>query len=197
MSSLPDSLIKLIDILSDFPGIGKKTAERMAFFILKTKKVWATDLSNTLLMVKNNIHECPICNNISEITPCKICSDESRDKTIICLVEDTIDLITFEKTGFYNGQYHILGGLLSPLDGIGPENLNINSLEDRIDAIDELIIATNPSSEGETTALYISELLKNKNIKISRLAKGIPVGGDLEYTDEATLVSALEGRREI
>ena len=118
MSSLPDSLIKLIDILSDFPGIGKKTAERMAFFILKTKKVWATDLSNTLLKVKNNIHECPICNNISEITPCKICSDESRDKTIICLVEDTIDLITFEKTGFYNGQYHILGGLLSPLDGL-------------------------------------------------------------------------------
>lgn len=197
MSSLPDSLVKLIDILSDFPGIGKKTAERMAFFILKTKKVWATDLSNTLLKVKNNIHECPICNNISEITPCKICCDESRDKTIICLVEDTIDLITFEKTGFYNGQYHILGGLLSPLDGIGPENLNINSLEDRIDSIDELIIGTNPSSEGETTALYISELLKNKNIKISRLAKGIPVGGDLEYTDEATLVSALEGRREI
>ena len=118
-------------------------------------------------------------------------------KTIICLVEDTIDLITFEKTGFYNGQYHILGGLLSPLDGIGPENLNINSLEDRIDSIDELIIGTNPSSEGETTALYISDLFKNKNIKISRLAKGIPVGGDLEYTDEATLVSALEGRREI
>ena len=113
------------------------------------------------------------------------------------MVEDTIDLITFEKTGFYNGQYHILGGLLSPLDGIGPENLNINSLEDRIDSIDELIIGTNPSSEGETTALYISDLFKNKNIKISRLAKGIPVGGDLEYTDEATLVSALEGRREI
>tara|TARA_Y100001936_G_C15812600_1_gene527439 strand:- start:118 stop:711 length:594 start_codon:yes stop_codon:yes gene_type:complete len=196
MSALPESLIKLIDLLSDFPGIGKKTAERMAFFILKKKSSWTTELSNTLIKVKTNIHECPICNNISEISPCKICVDVSRDDKIICLVEDTIDLITFEKTGFYNGKYHILGGLLSPLDGIGPENLNINSLSDRIDSIDELIIATNPSSEGETTALYISELFKDKNIKISRLARGIPVGGDLEYTDEATLISAIEGRRE-
>ncbi len=196
MSALPESLIKLIDLLSDFPGIGKKTAERMAFFILKKKSLWTTELSNTLIKVKTNIHECPICNNISEISPCKICVDVSRDDKIICLVEDTIDLITFEKTGFYNGKYHILGGLLSPLDGIGPENLNINSLSDRIDSIDELIIATNPSSEGETTALYISELFKDKNIKISRLARGIPVGGDLEYTDEATLISAIEGRRE-
>ena len=126
-----------------------------------------------------------------------ICVDESRDDKVICLVEDTIDLITFEKTGFYKGKYHVLGGLLSPVDGVGPENLNINSLSNRIDSINELIIATNPSSEGETTALYISELYKDKDIKISRLARGIPVGGDLEYTDEATLISAIEGRREI
>ncbi len=197
MSALPESLIKLIDLLSDFPGIGKKTAERMAFFILKKKAVWATELSNILVKVKENIHECPICNNISEISPCMICVDESRDDKVICLVEDTIDLITFEKTGFYKGKYHVLGGLLSPLDGVGPENLNINSLSKRIDSINELIIATNPSSEGETTALYISELYKDKDIKISRLARGIPVGGDLEYTDEATLISAIEGRREI
>ena len=197
MSALPESLIKLIDLLSDFPGIGKKTAERMAFFILKKKTVWATELSNILVKVKENIHECPICNNISETSPCMICADESRDDKIICLVEDTIDLITFEKTGFYKGKYHVLGGLLSPLDGVGPENLNINSLSNRIDSINELIIATNPSSEGETTALYISELYKDKDIKISRLARGIPVGGDLEYTDEATLISAIEGRREI
>ena len=197
MSALPESLIKLIDLLSDFPGIGKKTAERMAFFILKKKAVWATELSNILVKVKENIHECPICNNISEISPCMICVDESRDDKVICLVEDTIDLITFEKTGFYKGKYHVLGGLLSPLDGVGPENLNINSLSNRIDSINELIIATNPSSEGETTALYISELYKDKDIKISRLARGIPVGGDLEYTDEATLISAIEGRREI
>ena len=197
MSALPESLIKLIDLLSDFPGIGKKTAERMAFFILKKKTVWATELSNILVKVKENIHECPICNNISEISPCMICVDESRDDKVICLVEDTIDLITFEKTGFYKGKYHVLGGLLSPLDGVGPENLNINSLSNRIDSINELIIATNPSSEGETTALYISELYKDKDIKISRLARGIPVGGDLEYTDEATLISAIEGRREI
>ena len=197
MSALPESLIKLIDLLSDFPGIGKKTAERMAFFILKKKAVWATELSNILVKVKENIHECPICNNISEISPCMICVDESRDDKVICLVEDTIDLITFEKTGFYKGKYHVLGGLLSPLDGVGPENLNINSLSNRIDSINELIIATNPSSEGETTALYISELYKDKDIKITRLARGIPVGGDLEYTDEATLISAIEGRREI
>ena len=197
MSALPESLIKLIDLLSDFPGIGKKTAERMAFFILKKKTVWATELSNILVKVKENIHECPICNNISETSPCMICVDESRDDKVICLVEDTIDLITFEKTGFYKGKYHVLGGLLSPLDGVGPENLNINSLSNRIDLINELIIATNPSSEGETTALYISELYKDKDIKISRLARGIPVGGDLEYTDEATLISAIEGRREI
>ena len=197
MSALPESLIKLIDLLSDFPGIGKKTAERMAFFILKKKTVWATELSNILLKVKENIHECPICNNISETSPCMICVDESRDDKVICLVEDTIDLITFEKTGFFKGKYHVLGGLLSPLDGVGPENLNINSLSNRIDSINELIIATNPSSEGETTALYISELYKDKDIKISRLARGIPVGGDLEYTDEATLISAIEGRREI
>ena len=126
-----------------------------------------------------------------------ICVDESRDDKVICLVEDTIDLIRFEKTGFYKGKYHVLGGLLSPLDGVGPENLNINSLSNRIDSINELIIATNPSSEGETTALYISELYKDKDIKITRLARGIPVGGDLEYTDEATLISAIEGRREI
>ena len=197
MSALPESLIKLIDLLSDFPGIGKKTAERMAFFILKKKTVWATELSNILVKVKENIHECPICNNISETSPCMICVDESRDDKVICLVEDTIDLITFEKTGFYKGKYHVLGGLLSPLDGVGPENLNINSLSNRIDSINELIIATNPSSEGETTALYISEFYKDKDIKISRLARGIPVGGDLEYTDEATLISAIEGRREI
>lgn len=197
MSALPESLIKLIDLLSDFPGIGKKTAERMAFFILKKKTVWATELSNILVKVKENIHECPICNNISETSPCMICVDESRDDKVICLVEDTIDLITFEKTGFYKGKYHVLGGLLSPLDGVGPENLNINSLSNRIDSTNELIIATNPSSEGETTALYISELYKDKDIKISRLARGIPVGGDLEYTDEATLISAIEGRREI
>ena len=197
MSALPESLIKLIDLLSDFPGIGKKTAERMAFFILKKKTVWANELSNILVKVKENIHECPICNNISETSPCMICVDESRDDKVICLVEDTIDLITFEKTGFYKGKYHVLGGLLSPLDGVGPENLNINSLSNRIDSINELIIATNPSSEGETTALYISELYKDKDIKISRLARGIPVGGDLEYTDEATLISAIEGRREI
>ena len=157
----------------------------------------ATELSNILVKVKENIHECPICNNISETSPCMICVDESRDDKVICLVEDTIDLITFEKTGFYKGKYHVLGGLLSPLDGVGPENLNINSLSNRIDSINELIIATNPSSEGETTALYISELYKDKDIKISRLARGIPVGGDLEYTDEATLISAIEGRREI
>jgi len=197
MSLLPESLIQLIDLFSNFPGIGKKTAERMAFYVLKTETIWASKLATTLMNVKNDIHECPICNNISESTPCKICNDDSRDSKTICLVEDTIDLMSFEKTGSYNGKYHVLGGLLSPLDGIGPEKLNFKSLIERIHSVDELIIATNPTSEGETTALYIVDILKEKKIKISRLASGIPVGGELEYTDEATLVSALEGRREI
>jgi len=197
MDALPESLNRLVDGLSDFPGIGKKTAERMAFYLLKSNDSWAQNLAKAIMDVKEQIHECPICHNISDTSPCSICSDTKRDPSLLCVVEDTTDLVVFEKTNHFRGKYHVLGGVLSPLDGIGPEDLHFDTLLERINGEEEVIIATNPSAEGETTALYLAKLLKEHNIKVTRLASGIPVGGDLEYTDEATLVSALEGRREI
>ena len=197
MDALPESLNRLVDGLSDFPGIGKKTAERMAFYLLKSNDGWAQNLAKAIMDVKEQIHECPICHNISDTSPCSICSDTKRDPSLLCVVEDTADLIVFEKTNHFRGKYHVLGGVLSPLDGIGPEDLHFDTLLERINGEEEVIIATNPNAEGETTALYLAKLLKEHNIKVTRLASGIPVGGDLEYTDEATLVSALEGRREI
>ena len=197
MDALPESLNRLVDGLSDFPGIGKKTAERMAFYLLKSNDGWAQNLAKAIMDVIEQIHECPICHNISDTSPCSICSDAKRDPSLLCVVEDTADLIVFEKTNHFRGKYHVLGGVLSPLDGIGPEDLHFDTLLERINGEEEVIIATNPSAEGETTALYLAKLLKEHNIKVTRLASGIPVGGDLEYTDEATLVSALEGRREI
>ena len=197
MDALPESLNRLVDGLSDFPGIGKKTAERMAFYLLKSNDGWAQNLAKAIMDVKEQIHECPICHNISDTSPCSICSDIKRDPSLLCVVEDTTDLVVFEKTNHFRGKYHVLGGVLSPLDGIGPEDLHFDTLLERINGEEEVIIATNPSAEGETTALYLAKLLKEHNIKVTRLASGIPVGGDLEYTDEATLVSALEGRREI
>ena len=197
MDALPESLNRLVDGLSDFPGIGKKTAERMAFYLLKSNDGWALNLAKAIMDVKEQIHECPICHNISDTSPCSICSDTKRDPSLLCVVEDTTDLVVFEKTNHFRGKYHVLGGVLSPLDGIGPEDLHFDTLLERINGEEEVIIATNPSAEGETTALYLAKILKEHNIKVTRLASGIPVGGDLEYTDEATLVSALEGRREI
>ena len=197
MDALPESLNRLIDGLSDFPGIGKKTAERMAFYLLKSNDGWAQNLAKAIMDVKEQIHECPICHNISDTSPCSICSDAKRDPSLLCVVEDTTDLVVFEKTNHFRGKYHVLGGVLSPLDGIGPEDLHFDTLLERINGEEEVIIATNPNAEGETTALYLAKLLKEHNIKVTRLASGIPVGGDLEYTDEATLVSALEGRREL
>ena len=197
MDALPESLNRLVDALSDFPGIGKKTAERMAFYLLKSNDGWAQNLAKAIMDVKEQIHECPICHNISDTSPCSICSDAKRDPSLLCVVEDTTDLVVFEKTNHFRGKYHVLGGVLSPLDGIGPEDLHFDTLLERINGEEEVIIATNPNAEGETTALYLAKLLKEHNIKVTRLASGIPVGGDLEYTDEAKLVSALEGRREI
>ena len=197
MAALPESLNRLVDGLSDFPGIGKKTAERMAFYLLKSKDAWAQNLAKAIMDVIEQIHECPICHNISDTSPCSICSDAKRDPSLLCVAEDTADLIVFEKTNHFRGKYHVLGGVLSPLDGIGPEDLHFDTLLERINGEEEVIIATNSNAEGETTALYLAKLLKEHNIKVTRLASGIPVGGDLEYTDEATLVSALEGRREI
>ena len=197
MNGLPPTLARVIESFAKFPGIGKKTAHRLGLYVLKSHSNEIEELAQALLDVKNKISTCDNCHNISETSPCLICSDPKRDPSLLCVVEDTTDLVVFEKTNHFRGKYHVLGGVLSPLDGIGPEDLHFDTLLERINGEEEVIIATNPSAEGETTALYLAKLLKERNIKVTRLASGIPVGGDLEYTDEATLVSALEGRREI
>ena len=194
MESFPDSIIRLIDRFSRFPGIGKKTAQRMAFHILKDSKKNAQSLADAVQDVKSSISGCSICGGITEDDPCIICSDPKRNNSLICVVEVPSDIFAFERTSGFNGVYHVLGGVLSPLDGIGPDDLNIDSLVKRVKLHDEIVLALNPSIEGDTTCLYISKLLSEKNIKISRLARGLPVGSELEYTDDATLMRAMEGR---
>ena len=194
MESFPDSIIRLIDRFSRFPGIGKKTAQRMAFHILKDSKKNAQSLADAVQDVKSSISGCSICGGITEDDPCIICSDPKRNKSLICVVEVPSDIFAFERTSGFNGVYHVLGGALSPLDGIGPDDLNIDSLVDRVKPDDEIVLALNPSIEGDTTCLYISKLLSGKNTTISRLARGLPVGSELEYTDDATLMRAMEGR---
>ena len=197
MRALPDSVNHLIDGFSRFPGIGKKTAQRMAFFLLKTERHLAVSLAKSILEMKDRVHACPLCHNISETSPCGICTDPKRDETLLCVVEDATDLLSLEKTSEFRGKYHVLGGVISPLDGIGPDDLHVDSLLERLNGVKEVVIATNPSAQGETTALYLAKILKPKGVKVSKLARGIPMGGDLEYTDEATIVSALEGRIEL
>ena len=194
MESFPDSIIRLIDRFSRFPGIGKKTAQRMAFHILKDSKKNAQSLADAVQDVKSSISGCSICGGITEDDPCIICSDSKRNKSLICVVEVPSDIFAFERTSGFNGVYHVLSGGLSPLDGIGPDELTIDSLVARLKPDDEIVLALNPSIEGDTTCLYISKLLSEKNIKISRLARGLPVGSELEYTDDATLMRAMEGR---
>ena len=197
MFSLPSSVNKLIEELSNFPGIGKKTAQRLAFHILKTHKNKILSLSQSLKDVKSKIIFCSVCHGITELDPCVICNDENRT-SILCVVEEAEDIFIFEKTNTLGCKYHVLGGVLSPLDGIGPDELNIGSLLKRIEPDMEIIVATNSSIEGETTSLYLNKVLSNfKKIKVTRLARGLPVGGDLEYIDEATLIRAMEGRTSI
>ena len=194
LDAFPDSIIRLIDRFSSFPGIGKKTAQRMAFYILKESNQNALSLAEAVKDVKSNIAACSLCGGITEKDPCTICDDVKRDSSLICVVEVPADIYAFERTSGFNGVYHVLGGVLSPLDGIGPDELNIDSLMDRVIPGNEIVLALNPSIEGDTTCLYISKLLENEDIKITRLARGIPVGGELEYTDDATLLRAMEGR---
>ena len=197
MISLPTSVNKLIEELSNFPGIGKKTAQRLAFHVLKTHKNKVLSLSQSLNDVKSKIIFCSICHGITESDPCKICNDENRT-TALCVVEEAQDIFIFEKTNSFGCKYHVLGGALSPLDGIGPDELNIDSLLKRIEPNMEIIVATNSNIEGETTSLYLNKVLSSfNNIKVTRLARGLPVGGDLEYIDEATLIRAMEGRTSI
>lgn len=197
MAGIPEPIHLVESLLSRFPGIGRKSARRIAFYLLEKERSEIVDLAKALVDLKDKISHCPICNHITETTPCDICSNPKRDDSILCVVEDSMDVIALEKSVSFRGKYHVLGGLISPLDGIGPDDLAIDGLLQRLDKVKEVIIAINPSVEGDTTTFYISRLLKKYPVKITRLARGIPIGGDLEYTDEATLARALEGRLEI
>ena len=193
-----DSIEKLIEEFSKFPGIGKKTAQRMAFYVLKQRQGESEALAQAILDVKSKVSYCSVCFNITEDDPCIICKDEKKDRSTICVVEEANDVVALERTSQYKGLYHVLGGVLSPLDGIGPEDLKIKELLSRLKdkQIKEVIIATNPSAEGEATAIYLSKLIKPLGVKVTRIARGLPAGGDLEYADQTTLANALEGRVE-
>ena len=197
MRSIPDSILRLIEEFSRFPGIGRKTAQRMAFHVLKSPNDQAVQLAQAVMDMKTKIKFCSVCHGITEDDPCGICTDPKRDQLSICIVEDAADVYTFEKSNVFQGVYHVLGGVLSPLDGIGPDDLHINGLIDRAKPGTEVVIATNPSIEGEATSLYIAKLLKGKSVKVTRLARGLPMGGDLEYIDDATIMRAMEGRTAI
>lgn len=195
----PNTIKQLIECFKKLPGIGSKTAERLAFSVMNLDDEIVNLFSDSLKNIKTKIKHCEICNNLTEDAICPICSDQNRDKSVICVVEDTKNINVFEKVGTYSGVYHVLNGLISPLDGVGPDDININSLMDRLkdDKVKEVIIAVKPSIEGETTALYISKLLEGTNIVVSKIAHGIPLGADIDYIDSMTLELALEDRKKI
>lgn len=193
----PDVVKNLIYCLKKLPGIGEKSAERIAFSIVNFDDELLTSFSNALLDVRDKIGVCKVCNNIADSEMCKICSSDTRNKNIVFVVEKSKDIVLFEKIGVYKGVYHVLGGLISPLDGVGPEDINLKSLVSRIDNgnIDEVILALKPSVEGETTTQYIKRILDDKNVKITKIATGIPIGTDMEYIDSLTLEMSLEERK--
>ena len=195
----PSSLKNLIDCFKKLPGVGEKTAERFSLSVLGFDEKLIESFSDSIKDVKYKIKRCSICNNLTESDVCDICRDENRDSSIICVVEEAKNSILFEKMGTYKGKYHILNGLISPLDGIGPEDINIDKLIDRIDSegVSEVILALKPSIEGETTSLYISKVLSGKGVKVTKIAHGIPMGADIEYIDMLTLEMALSDRKEI
>lgn len=199
MEKYTQSMSKLIQALKKMPGVGPKSAERMAFYILRLSPAEAKVLAYSILKVKESIRFCKICGNLSEQDSCAICSNPQRDKKTVCVIEQPADIIAIEKSGSFDGVYHVLGGSLSPLDGVGPENLRIKELIGRIKAqkIEEVIIATDSDSEGETTALYLAKLLKRERPKVTRIAYGLPMGSNLEYADQPTLAKALKGRNPI
>lgn len=195
----PDSIKSLIESFKFLPGIGKKTAERLAFSVLELEEEQAEYFSESLVNVKKNIHKCSICNTLTESDMCFICKDDARDNDILCVVEDTKNVFLFEKLGMFHGKYHVLDGLISPLDGLNPEDIGLDKLVDRItsEKFKEIIFAFKPSIEGETTALYIKRILDGLNVKTTRLASGVPIGADMEYVDSLTLERALNDRKEI
>lgn len=199
MENYSEPIDRLINEFSKLPGIGRKTAQRLAFHVINMNPDDVSSLSKALMDVKREIRYCKVCCNISDSDICSICANGHRDSSTICVVEDPRDVAAMERTKDYNGKYHVLNGVISPMDGIGPDMLNIKELISRLGdgSIKEIIMATNPTIEGEATAMYISRLVKPMGIKVTRIAHGLPVGGDLEYADDVTISKALEGRREI
>jgi len=195
----PLVVIQLLEELKRMPGIGQKTAERLSFFLMRGSTEKANKLADAIRNVKDKIILCSQCNGITEKNPCDICSDPKRDTSFLCVVEEPHDVYAMENMGYFRGVYHVLMGVISPLDGIGPSDLTIEALKERVmqNNIQEVVLATNPDMEGESTAVYIAKVLKSPNIKITRIARGLPIGSDIEYADEVTLMKSLEGRTEM
>ena len=198
MTKVAEPINQLIKRLARFPGVGEKTASRLALYILRCSKEEAVDLAKSIINVKEKITLCSICYNLTDQNPCNICKDDKRDRKVVCVVEEPGDLMALEGSGEFRGGYHVLHGVISPLDGINPDDIRIKELMERLKGgqIKEVIIATNPTTNGNATALYLSKLIKPLGVKVTRIAQGIPIGGDIEYTDEVTLRKALEGRRD-
>ena len=192
-------MARLIEELKKLPGVGGKTAQRYAFHILRSTDEDAEQLADSIRQLKASLHLCSVCNNITDVDPCVYCSNSTRNQRLVCVVEEPTNIAAIEKTGHYNGVYHVLHGALSPLHGVGPDQLRIASLERRVvsGSIDELILATNPTLEGEATAVHLTGLLKRPGVRVTRIATGIPAGSDIEYADEVTMQKAIEGRREL
>lgn len=199
MNSLIEPIAKLSNQLSRLPGIGTKTAQRLAYHIINLPEIDVRELTDAITLAKQRIHYCPVCGNFTEFDPCSVCSDGARSSEVLCVVRDPRDVLAMEKTREFKGRYHVLHGIISPMDGIGPDDIRIKELVERVKAesVKEVIMATNPDVEGEATASYISRLLKPLGVCVTRIAHGIPIGGNLEYTDEITLAKAIEGRREM
>ena len=199
MTKFAEPMAQLIEELKKLPGVGGKSAQRMAFHILRASSEDAESLAAAIRNLKEKLHLCSICSNITDVDPCSYCSNPSRNQRLVCVVEEPTNIAAVEKTRFYNGVYHVLHGSISPLHGVGPEQLRIPSLLKRIESgnVDEVIIATNPTMEGEATAVYLTGLVKRPGLKVTRIATGIPAGSDIEYADEVTMLKAIEGRREL
>jgi recombination protein RecR len=197
MDTTPQPVLRLIEAFSRLPGIGPKSASRLTYYLLRSQSDETAELAEALKELRERTQFCSVCFNITEDSPCPICKSEERDRSVICVVEEPLDVMAIERTREYHGLYHVLHGVISPMDGIGPEDLRIRELVDRVEAgtVKEIILATNPSLEGENTAMYIQRKISKPMIKITRLARGLPMGGDLEYADEVTLARALEGRQ--
>jgi recombination protein RecR len=204
MQPVVEPVARLIEEFTKLPGIGPKTAQRFTFFLLRAPAEEAKALAEAILRMKERVIFCSVCYNITETDPCRICAGDERDRSLICVVEEPLDVLALERTGSYDGLYHVLHGAISPVDGIGPDDLRIDGLLQRLQGaggsaspIHEVILATNPNLEGEATAMYLARLIAALGVRVTRLARGLPVGGDLEYADEVTLTRALEGRREM